>query len=144
MFSDVVVLWPLRATVPMAVSDHLTWTPEADNDFVEIKRVLVGSAVLGLPDYTKQFTQTVDCKEGHMTSALTQTHGRKERPLAYYSTKLDSVARALPPCVEAVVAASMAVQSSAAIILLHPLTLRVPHAVSVILLQNKISYHIAI
>ena len=52
----------------MAASDHLTWTPEADNVFVEIKRVLVGSAVLGLPDYTKPFTQTVDCKDGQMTS----------------------------------------------------------------------------
>ncbi|KAM4631654.1 uncharacterized protein O3C94_002137 isoform 1-T1 [Discoglossus pictus] len=34
----------------------------------------------------------------------------------------------------------MAVLASAALVLFHPLTLRVPHAVSVILLQNKVSY----
>lgn len=50
------------------------------------------------------------------------------------------MARALPPCVQAVVAASMAVQASASIVLFHPIVLKVPHAVSVILLQNKISY----
>ena len=78
---------PLTALIndsPMAASNPLTWTPTADNAFVEIKRVLVGSALLGLPDYDKVFSQTVDCKDGHMTSVLTQTHGTKERSLTYY------------------------------------------------------------
>lgn len=75
-----------------------------------------------------------------MTSVLTHTHGLKNRPLACCSSKLDAITQALPPCVQAVVAASMAVQASASLVLFHPLTLKVQHAVTVILFQNKISY----
>lgn len=51
-----------------------------------------------------------------------------------------AVSRALPPCVQAVVAASMAVQISASVMLFHPLTLKVQYTVALELLQNKISY----
>ena len=60
----------------------------------------------------------------------------KQKPLAFFSSKFDCVARALPHCVQAVVAAS----TTSSRVLFHPLTLKVPHAVSVILLQNKIAY----
>lgn len=46
----------------------------------------------------------------------------------------------MPVCLQAVIAASMAVQTSAQIVLFRPLTLKVPHAVAVLLLQNKITY----
>lgn len=133
---------PLAALLydtPLAASDPIVRTAEAGKAFVKIKQLLVSSAVLGLPDYSKTFLQTVDCKEGYMTSVLTQTHGDKQRPLAYYSARLDAVARALPPCVQAVVAASMAVQASASIVLFHPLTLKVPHAVAVILASTGLT-----
>ena len=43
-------------------------------------------------------------------------------------------------CLQAVVAAALAVQASSPIVLYSPLTLKVPHAVSVLLLQQKHAY----
>lgn len=84
---------------PMAPQDDIQWNEENETAFTELKRTLTSTSVLGLPNYEKPFEQTVDSRDGHMTSVLTQTYGGKQRPIAYYSTKLDNVTRALPPCV---------------------------------------------
>lgn len=60
--------------------------------------------------------------------------------MPYCSQKLDVVGQGLLLCVQAVVAASMAVQASADVVLFHPLTVHVPHAVSPLLTQNIISF----
>ena len=122
------------------MSAQIKWTPEAENALCELKRVLVSSVALALPDYSKPFVQMVDCKNHYMTSVLVQQHGEKMKPIAYFSSKLDSVACALPHCVRAVIAASLAVEASAGIVLFHPLTLRVPHAVSALLLQTNMTF----
>lgn len=49
-----------------------------------------------------------------MTSVLTQKHGEKLRPAAFYSAKMNALTCALPHCVRAVVALSLAVEASAA------------------------------
>lgn len=121
----------------LKMSSTLKWTPEAEQAFCTVKQALVSSTTLALPDYSKKFIQTVDCKGHYMTSLLMQQHGSKMRPVAYYSSKLDAVACALPHCVKAVIAASMAVEVSSTVVLFHPLTLKVPHAVSALLLQTN-------
>nr|XP_024661405.1 uncharacterized protein LOC106675941 isoform X2 [Maylandia zebra] len=75
-----------------------------------------------------------------MKAVLTQAFGDKQRPLAFYSCKLDCVASGLPTCVQACAAAAEAVKKSADIILGHPLIVKVPHAVTSILLQANLSY----
>uniref|UniRef100_A0A8C7Y839 Reverse transcriptase/retrotransposon-derived protein RNase H-like domain-containing protein n=1 Tax=Oryzias sinensis TaxID=183150 RepID=A0A8C7Y839_9TELE len=102
----------------------VTWTQEADTAFGNIKQVLVSSTALALPDYSKPFLQMVDCKGNLLTSVLVQQHGDKMKPVAYFSSKLNGVACALPHCVRTPIAASMAVEVSATIVLFHPLTLK--------------------
>lgn len=124
----------------LTLSDKVEWTQTAEKAFTDIKQQLVGSQVLSLPNYSKTFIQTVDCKNGHMTSVLLQKHGSKLKPVAYYSQKLDAVTTALPVCIQAVVACSIAVQMSAHIVLYHPMILKVTHEVSILLLQSKIQF----
>lgn len=103
----------------LKMTSPIKWTTEAEEAFCNLKQALVSSTALALPDYSKPFIQMADCKDKYMTSVLTQQHGAKLRPVAYFSTKLDSVACALPHCVRAVVAASMAIHASAGIVLFH-------------------------
>lgn len=118
----------------------LQWTKEAEKAFVLIKQQLTDSYTLALPDYSKEFIQMVDCRGHFMTSVLTQQHGEKLRPVAYFSSKMDPVTCAQPHCIRAVIAAASAVESSASIVLYHPLILRVPHAVSALLLQTNMTF----
>ena len=82
----------------MTAKDKIVWTREAEKQFVAIKQLLISDTVLAFPRYDRVFTQTVDCSEGFMTSVLTYRHGGKNKPVAYYSSRLDQVAQAMPLC----------------------------------------------
>lgn len=124
----------------MAMTAQLKWTENAEQAFCDLKQSLVSASALALPNYQKTFIQMVDCKGHFMTSVLTQKHGDKLRPVAYYSTKMDAVTCALPNCVRAVIAASLAVEASAGVVLFHDTVLKVPHAVSALLLQTNMTF----
>ncbi|XP_047676510.1 uncharacterized protein LOC113649215 isoform X1 [Tachysurus fulvidraco] len=121
----------------------LTWTPEAEKAFVDLKMALQTTPTLGIPDPNELFVQTVDEKSGCMTSVLLQNHGGKMRPVAYFSAKLDPVAAGLPMCLRAVAAAEKAVNASRDIVGYSELTLLVPHAVSLLLLEQKTAHMFA-
>lgn len=125
---------------PMALKDKIEWQQEGETAFTNIKQALMSPITLRLPDYSKPFVQTVQCKGNFMTSVLTQPWGGKQCPVAYYSKRLDMVASALPVCVRAVCAAAMAVEASADVVLFHPLTLLVPHSVELLLTSTKMSF----
>lgn len=118
----------------------MTWTAEAEKAFVDLKLALQTTPTLGLPDPSRPFTQTVNKKGGCMTSVLLQDHGGKQRPVAYFSAKLDPVAAELPACLRAVAAAEKAGMASRDIVAYSYLILLVPHTVSLILLDQKTSH----
>lgn len=120
--------------------DEVTWTPEAEHAFYELKQALMSPPTLGIPDPTKPFIQTVDERGGCMTSVLLQDHGGRLRPIAYFSAELDPVAAILPRCLRAVAAAEKAVVASRDIAGYSDLTLLVPLSVSIFLLEQKTSH----
>ena len=81
-------------------------------------------------------TVNIDSRHGFMTSVLLRVWGIKMRPIAFYSTQLDPVARATPSCVQAVLADASAVHASAEIVLVHELVVKVSHAVLMLLLPS--------
>ena len=126
----------------LSAQGSITWTPEAETAFAEMKLALRSPPTLGLPDPEKPFTQMVAEKGGCMTSVLLQQHGDRQRPVGYFSACLDPVARGLPLCLRAVAAAQKAVLASRDIVGYAPLTLMVPHSVSLIL-QEAASSHLS-
>ncbi|KAK7925340.1 hypothetical protein WMY93_007650 [Mugilogobius chulae] len=124
----------------LRTQDKITWTEEANKAFCDLKRALQTPPTLGLPDKSRPFIQTVDERNGCMVSVLLQSHGGALRPVAYFSAKLDPVAAGMPRCLRAVAAAEKAVVASRDFVGYSDLTLLVPHAVSVILLEQKTSH----
>ncbi|XP_051785018.1 uncharacterized protein LOC127528403 [Erpetoichthys calabaricus] len=130
----------LANTADLPLSGRIQWNEQAEKALSDFKSALISAPALGLPDYSRPFTLFVDEKGGYMNAVLTQLHGDKQRPIAYFSKKLDPVATGLPTCLRAVAATTEAVLASTDIVLMSPLTVKVPHAVHSILVQAKTSH----
>jgi len=128
---------PCWELVSASAPNPLTWTQEADKAFVTLKQALSFAPALGIPNYEKRFHLYVNESRGFAQSVLAQKHGNKLRPVAYYSTKLDTVAQGFPSCLKAVAAASLAVQATEPLVAGHILILIVPHAATAVLLKIK-------
>ncbi len=105
-----------------------------------LRALTTGKGLRSCDKIEKPFTQMVDEKHGFMSSVLLQIHGDRLRPVAYFSTKLDAVAAGLPHCLRAVAAAELAVLASREFVGYSDLTLMVPHAVSMILQEQRTSH----
>ncbi|CAM5112625.1 unnamed protein product [Natator depressus] len=99
------VIKPLHDLIKSGTSEPLPWSPEAKQAFVAIKQAFSSAPALGLPDYAKPFILFCHEHNGFALAVLTQKHGDKHHPLAYYSTTLDAVPAGFPPCLRAVAAA---------------------------------------
>lgn len=131
------LLDPLYETTKGVSQGSLQLTKEQREAFQTAKQAVVSSPALGLPNYKLPFTLYCHEQTGYAHGVLTQIHGGKQRPLAYYSLKLDPVIRGSPSCVRAVAAAAVLKGKIGDIILDHPLTIQVPHSVTEILNQAR-------
>ncbi|XP_067322329.1 uncharacterized protein [Anolis sagrei] len=91
------------------------------------------SPALGLPDVEKPFVLFVSEKDGVAMGVLTQKLGSWQRPVAYLSKQLDTVAQGLPPCLRAVAATVDLIKEASKLTVGQPLTVRVPHHVKALL-----------
>lgn len=96
--------------------------------FEKLKLALQTAHTLRLPDPNKPFIQIVDERDGCMMS------------VAYFSAKLDAVAAGLPHCLHAAAAAEKALLSSRDVVSYSDVTLMVPHAVTLILKEQRTSH----
>nr|XP_034365496.1 uncharacterized protein LOC117713397 [Arvicanthis niloticus] len=113
------------------------WESEHQEAFEAIKRALLNSPALGLPDLTKPFDLFVDEKQGYAKGVLTQKLGPWRRPVAYLSKKLDPVAAGWPPCLKMVAAIALLLKDS---MKLKPLAVASEYLVSVSLWKAGSSY----
>lgn len=111
------------------------WGTEQQEAFDHIKRALLTSPDLGLPDITKPFELFVDEKQGYAKGVLTQRLGPWKRPVAYLSKKLDPVASVWPSCLRMVAAIALLTKDAGKLTLGQPLTILAPHAVEALIKQ---------
>ncbi|XP_063817634.1 uncharacterized protein LOC135056421 [Pseudophryne corroboree] len=136
--------WIPHASIYMQVlydstkKDAPIYTTEQVEEAVQnLKAAIASPPALGLPDYTKPFTLYCHEERGHALGVITQTHGSKQRPVAYLSSKLDNIIQGAPTCIRAVAATAVLKQKCIDIVLNHELIIQVPHAVTEILQQAR-------
>ncbi|XP_055463850.1 uncharacterized protein LOC129677215 [Psammomys obesus] len=112
-----------------------TWENEQQKAFTAIKKALLTSPALGLPDLNKPFELFIDEKQGYAKGVLTQKLGPWRRPIAYLSKKLDPVATGWPPCLRMVAAIALLTKDSSKLTMGQPITVLAPHAVEALVKQ---------
>ncbi|XP_036056240.1 uncharacterized protein LOC118591902, partial [Onychomys torridus] len=111
------------------------WEEEHQQAFQQIKRALLESPALGLPDLTKPFELFVDENSGFAKGVLVQKLGPWRRPVAYLSKKLDPVATGWPPCLRMVAAIAVLLKDAGKLTLGQPMTVLSSHAVEALVRQ---------
>lgn len=119
--------------------ERITLSTDACTAFQRLKKVLSEAPAIGIPDTGRPFTMFVNEANGYMTAVLTQEHGGEQRPVGYYSTKLDNVALGFGPCLRAVQAVYLAVRLVSSLTLDQKLIVKCPHTVHALLTMHRAS-----
>lgn len=90
-------------------------------------------SALGLPDSQKVFYLYVSEKQGIAVGVLTQYSGSWQRPVAYLSKQLDTVAQGWPSCLRAIAATALLVAEADKLSLGQETYVRVPHQVQALM-----------
>ncbi|XP_034150968.1 uncharacterized protein LOC114829948 [Esox lucius] len=122
------------------LSAKLHWNCDALAAFETIKQDMQSAPALGTPDYTKPFLLYVANRaEGYASAVLMQDtcSGRRKQPIAYYSTKLDSVAQGYPPCYQGLAAVQYAYDKASTITMGYPVIIHTHHKVTELIERGK-------
>ncbi len=72
-----------------AKPDKLGWTEAMENEFEDLKSALSGGTVLRAPDFSQTFVLQTDASGRGIGAVLAQTVDGEDRPVAYFSRKLN-------------------------------------------------------
>ena len=107
----------------------IEWTPEGEKAVNILKSIFAQAPALGHPNFYLPFFLFVHKETENALGVLTQEHGGQHWPIGYYSHHLDSVAKALPPCMRAISATAALHKATKEIVMWSFLTIYVPHSV---------------
>ena len=90
-------MWPSRAHVLKPLTDlsglkkrvPIEWTKEMDTAFVKMRSLMAADALAAYPDHNKRFDVFTDASDYQLGACIMQD----ERPVAYFSRKLNSAQR---------------------------------------------------
>lgn len=99
----------------------LTWEPEAQKAFNQLKQALLKAPALSLP-VRKAFNLYVSERKGIALAVLTQARGPAQQPVGYLSKELDLVANGWPACLQAIASVALLVPEASKLTLRNDLT----------------------
>lgn len=76
---------PLYELTKLSIPEPLPWEDKHEQAFIRLKQALQEPPALGLPNYSKPFIWFVHERDHQALWMLTQEHGNKHRPVAYYN-----------------------------------------------------------
>uniref|UniRef100_A0A663FEV9 Reverse transcriptase/retrotransposon-derived protein RNase H-like domain-containing protein n=1 Tax=Aquila chrysaetos chrysaetos TaxID=223781 RepID=A0A663FEV9_AQUCH len=92
--------------------EPIAWGTEREKTFRTLKAAVLSAPGLGFSDYSKSFKLYCDEAKGVGKGVLVQTLGPHERPVAYFSSTLDSVTKGTPFCIRAIATAAEMVEKT--------------------------------
>ncbi|XP_060126230.1 protein NYNRIN-like [Zootoca vivipara] len=113
--------------------EEVLWDEGDRERWEEIKRTLIASPALALPNLQQPFHLYVTVASQTAVGVLAQKRGGRYQPVAYLSTTLESVVRGWPACIQAVAAAAELVLESRKLTFGGALIVHSPHQIGAVM-----------
>lgn len=111
----------------------LSWGPDEESAFEQLKQDLLRAPVLDLPRMDKPFHLFTTEDKGIALGVLVQPLGSVRHLVGYLSGKLDPVAQGWPGCLRAVAATALLIEKASKLSLGQPLEVFSPHQLTTLL-----------